>query len=854
MLANLRRLAQGMRFAPPRIPLVSNVTGQLWPWDEAPDADYWCRHARQTVRFAASVATLREMGYRTFLEVGPAPTLLGLISDAGPDSGRQLLPSLRHKHGDWQVLLSTVSQLYAHGTAIDWAGFDRDYARAKVPVPTYAFEPTRCWLEPTHRPDMASTVEDAAAVPEEGEECEVDDADLLYRLEWQPAPEAEEARPADAVATWLVLADDTGAGDELVAALAERGDRYVRVAPGERYGYDGGTEAVVGLDGPGDVGRLLDAVPLAPGGSLEVVHLWSLSDRDEAADSGEDQLRAQLRACGSAVPVVQALAKAGPTKPARLWLVTRGAVAPTGPTAESPLALSQSTLWGLGRSLQQEHPAIWGGLVDLDPGAPLDSLAPALLREIDNRGREDQIALRGERRYVARLARAPLPEHPVRAAVWRTDASYLITGGLTGIGLEVARAMVRAGARHLVLVGRTAIPPRGEWSDLAADDPVGRRVAAVRELESLGASVLVESLDVSDEAKLGAFLHRFDREGRPPIRGVVHSAGIAEITPLLEATAAAVARQLRPKSVGAWVLHRMFVDRPLDHFVLFGSASSILSSPFTAPYAAANAFLDTLAQARRAEGKPALCIGWGLWLGTGMAELKADPAATEGSDTGSVRAQLRLSSGMGSLRPRQGTRVFHELLRHGEAQVAAVPIDWPVWGRRYQEASRSALLAGLLDGPGGAATRRRTAGPSAIPSRAALLAMPTEARAAALAEALHLGVAATLGAPPATVQPDQPLVDLGFDSLMAVELRNEMEGQLGVFLPVSAFLAEASVTSLAGAVLDLLAKEEAAGETEAPTTIQRVRRVEDIATALLAQIDELPEEQAHLAFHGGDQR
>ncbi|WP_018540604.1 type I polyketide synthase [Streptomyces sp. MspMP-M5] len=149
VLEPLRRAAEKLTFTAPRIPLVSNVTGGLWPWDQAPDPDYWCRHVRGTVRFTDGVQTLRSMGYRTFVEVGPAPTLLGVINDALPPGHDDLLlPSLRPKQDDWEVLLPTVAELYAAGALVDWAGFDRDYTRAKAPLPTYPFDPVRCWQPP----------------------------------------------------------------------------------------------------------------------------------------------------------------------------------------------------------------------------------------------------------------------------------------------------------------------------------------------------------------------------------------------------------------------------------------------------------------------------------------------------------------------------------------------------------------------------------------------------------------------------------------------------------------------------------------------------------------------------------
>ncbi|MGW1374180.1 type I polyketide synthase [Streptomyces sp. NPDC002446] len=150
VLEPLRRALEKVEFAPPRIPLVANLTGRLWPWDKAPDVEYWLQHARQPVLFADSVRTLHEMGYRTFLEVGPAPILLGLTGEilAGDDEVL-MLPSLRPKLDDWEVILGSVSELYVRGAALDWHGFDRDYPRSRVELPHYPFDATRVWHEPS---------------------------------------------------------------------------------------------------------------------------------------------------------------------------------------------------------------------------------------------------------------------------------------------------------------------------------------------------------------------------------------------------------------------------------------------------------------------------------------------------------------------------------------------------------------------------------------------------------------------------------------------------------------------------------------------------------------------------------
>jgi acyl transferase domain-containing protein/acyl carrier protein len=817
ILEPLHRAASLVTFTPTRIPLVSNLTGTLWPWDQPLDADYLVRHARQPVRFAAGVATLLELRHRTFIEAGPAPTLLGLIGDGpGADPEIALLPSLRPKQDDWSVMLSTLAQLYVRGVPVDWRGFDRGYRRAKLPMPTYPFQRSRCWPEPRRRlstpaQPLAQDIDDTSA--------QQDDDALLYRLDWQPAPQRPPAAadgPAHdgAPPTWLVLDDGDGVGQTLATMLIGRGERCVRVSPGQRYDLDGST-ATVRTDDASDLARLVEQA--GTGGSVRVVHLWGLRIDDEPGDV-DGFLRGQDLGCMTAVRALQALT-ARPAGSARLWLVTRGAVA----TGGRRLAAAQATLWGLGRSMQQEQSALWGALIDLDPATDPAVAAAALLAELDQPRGEDQVALRGDQRLVARLVRAEAPERP---AAPRPDATYLITGGLGGIGLTVARSLAAAGARRMVLAGRTGLPPRREWTRLPDGHAAAGRVAAVREIESLGAGVTVEALDIADDTAVREFVERYEAEGWPPIRGVVHTAGVGEIAPLTDLTPEDLSRHLRPKAAGAWVLHRLFADRPLDFFVLFSSTSSLLSSPFVASYAAANAYLDALAGLRRHAGLPGLSIDWGIWAGTGLAARGAD--ATPG-----------LSRGMGMLEPAQALRVFHRLLASEADHVAVAPVDWAEWGRRYQEVSGSALLSVLLDERGGRPATRRTSARSGmpLPSRATLLALPAGERRDLLVSHLLLGVAAVLGGSQ-SVGPDQCLFDLGLDSLMAVELRNQVERGLGVSLPISVLLEGASVRTLAEHIVAALPAGGGAGPAE-PESIQRARRFEEVAGELLAQIDEL---------------
>ena len=347
-----------------------------------------------------------------------------------------------------------------------------------------------------------------------------------------------------------------------------------------------------------------------------VVHLWSLDGAPLNGQANQDIEGTIVRECVGLLEPLRALLSSNSGAARRVWVATRGAQFVDG--RERHLALSAASLWGLSRSLAAEHGNSWGALIDLDPLAPPEVNASALWREVRERRSEDQIAFRGDQRWALRLTRAR-SLNGVHAPSFRPDGSYLLTGGLGGLGLTVAGWMVANGARRLILLGRTSLPPRTEWGRIAASSDLATKVAAIRALESQGASVHLAAVDVADPSALRAFLESYGAEGWPPIRGVIHTAGLLHHRAALEEDREGLTSLLRAKSVGAWLLHVLLRDAPLDFFVCFSSAASVLASPLLGGYAAANAFLDALAHQRHLEGRPALTINWGLWTDVGMA-------------------------------------------------------------------------------------------------------------------------------------------------------------------------------------------------------------------------------------------
>lgn len=393
----------------------------------------------------------------------------------------------------------------------------------------------------------------------------------------------------------------------------------------------------------------------------------------------------------------------------------------------------------------------------------------------------------------------------------RRDGSYLITGGLSGLGLEVARWLAREGAGRLVLVGRRGVTDEAQ--------------RVIDELRAGGTEVWAESLDVSDAAALRALLLRL-RAGGPPLRGVWHSAGVLDDAALLGQDETRYAHAFAPKVVGGALLDELTRGDPLDVFVLFSSVAAVLGSAGQSNHSAANAMLDALAHRRAGQGRPALSINWGAWSGVGAA---ADRGITE-----------RLAAqGIGAFTPTQGLAVLQRLLDGGAVQATALLADWPRYLAQAGGVERHPLLEHLAAGSGAGATRAN--GPStAAPAAAAnlqqqLAAAPHSRRRPMLAALVRERALGALGMNPAQpLDPRVPLGDLGLDSLLAVELRNTLGTAVGRPLPATLLFDHPTVDALADFLMAELfpatePASQAAAAPEAPRAEALVGSIEDLS-------------------------
>ncbi|RKG92067.1 type I polyketide synthase [Corallococcus terminator] len=589
------------------------------------------------------------------------------------------------------------------------------------------------------------------------------------------AGEATAVKPRAPASPWLVLADRGGVADQLEALLKTRGEPCIRIHAGAGFAQRSEHAFEVAASEVGDFERVLRQVLGAGIVPRGVVHLWSLDVREDTGPQDVSGLEEAARHnVESALHLVQALVRVAMPRTPPVWLVTRGAV-PAGPSARVP-GVAQAPLWGLGKVIALEHPEAWGGLVDLDPEAPVD--AQALLAEFTASGGEEQLAFRGGHRYACRLA--PRSVQEPRAPTVKADGAYLITGGLGFLGLQVARWLVRQGARHLVLVGRSALSERARWAQLPEGSEEQQRAEALLALEQQGATVECHAVDVGDAEALSRLL-KPTTAVRPAWRGVIHSAGVAGYEPLTDTTPRALASMFRPKVAGAWLLHQLTRELDLDFFVCFSSASSTWGARGHASYASANQFLDALAHHRRALGLPALTVNWALIGEGGM--------LPEGY--GSTLRQI----GVEAMRVEDGLLAMGQAMATGAAQVTVARVNWSTFKEVYEARRRRLLLEEL-------AIRAPLPVPITVKqvSSASLLQQlaeaPPEERAGKLSTYVQEHVARVLGLGVRQLDVRQSLHVLGLDSLMAIQLRTRLRHDLKADVPVVKFMEGFSVVSL----------------------------------------------------------
>jgi acyl transferase domain-containing protein len=747
-----------MRASDPSIPFISTVTGTSET--ARPDAQYFGRNVREPVRFAAAMSEmLRECN--AVVEIGPHPVLAAAIADCvlPEQSAPQVLASLRRGRPERETLLQACAGVYAAGCDIDWKGVQVGPGLI-CDLPSYPWQRRRHWI-PVSQHRASRSTEGRRYAPVEG-------AGDLYRVGWLPASSLP-TQDVDATGTWLIFADEGGTAARLADSLQNSGGQTVVVSAGDRFQQVSADKFVVDPAVPDDMRELFrkggwsSATPLRG-----VIDCWALDiPANEGSVSGGKHPSSSI-GTGAALNIVQAVVATSALTSGSLLLVTRGATAVNEAGLSGDLCLRAAGRWGLVGAIAIEHPEMRARIVDLDPQDRLDDAA-VLYSEILHQS-DARVALRARQRWVPRLltyaddgaATAGQPSSVVPAKNTSRinltsglvqDGTYWITGGLGGVGKETALWLARRGARHLVLTSRHA------------DEAANRDFLA--ELSRSSVSYRIFDGDAADRRRMSEISEEI-RRSMPPLRGIIHAAGVIRDAALINQSATDGDEIRRGKVEGAWILHELTRDIPLDFFVLYSGAGVVLGAAGQGMYAAANAELDALAQFRRRKGLPATSVAWGPWRGAGM-------AADLGPDVFAAR-------GLAMIDPELGFSRLERLLVDGSPYGAVIPVDWAKFLSRLPAGADRGYYSMLMSAPEtGAANDAKVSSPlerlKAIPA-----GQRRDALVAELASNARQVIGLDDGAPIASTL---PLREVGLDSLMAVELRNILVRLGGQPLPAT---------------------------------------------------------------------
>lgn len=731
MLAAFAEVAHSCRYHKPNIAIVSSLTGTLVDMDmSAPD--YWIRHIIEPVRFSNAVTVLLAQSCHIAIEIGPQPHASAMAQQANGAESVLWLPSLKRGAGDREVLLNTVAKLYQQGVNINWRGMYNAHPRQRLTgLPAYPFQRQRYWLDT--QPVFAQSVSDQDSAMPHSLTGLIRQAEhpphIYYQWHWQPALLASTV--FSEIQTWLIFADSSGVAVRLAELLTGLGHSCRLVFPGPD------NQPLTAEQGwriePSALGlRYLSEQQQSP---VRIIHLWSL---DLSADLQADAvIQRQNLACFNVMHILQQLPVHS------LWLVTRQATAINAGESINP---NSALLWGMAKVIALEYSKVFRGIIDI--GAESDLMS--LVAELNAKNTEPAVVLRDKQRYVGRLLPYELSQNPRALNLITADGTYLISGGLGALGLQIAKRLVELGAQTIVLLARR---PVGE-QHRAALEALTRQGCAVHTLQADAASRR-DMQQVTDKL-----------QSLPPLRGVFHAAGVAADKSLARLTEEDFIQVMQGKVLGACLLHELSLDRPLDFFCLWSSVASVWGAKERAHYAAANQFLDALSAYRRQRNLPALSLNFGPWRGDGMAA--------------GLTTELA-QSGIRALNPEQVLAALPQLLCEPAPQIVIADVDWAVLSSLFAGYAGAGLFEHLLktaDKPGAVV--------QADGFHAELRRATKDRQQTLLCERLQIELSQTLGLKNnKNVDTERGFFEMGMDSLMAVQFRTRLESLLGLSLPTT---------------------------------------------------------------------
>ena len=643
MLANISLSA-------PTISIISNVTGTWLSTEEATNPDYWYRHMRQTVKFFGGLRTALADARSFFIEVGPGRNLSTFLREvAGSDASRIAMTQvLANRHAplrDYQQLLSALGALWQQGIYIDWNSIHANEKRQRIPLPTYAFQRQRYWVEPDNAMHAAASMEQ------------------IYVPAWshQPAYFAPLALDKEEVAahSWIIIHDQQGFGSQIVDFLCAQGITPISVEPAKEYMAHSASRFSINVVEKTHYDTLFKTLKNTLKRPI-IVHLSSCDNNSVALLRNEEVAQQLALSFHSLLYLTQAYVQhIGEQMPLQCALITRGSQQVLGTEAMVP---ANASLIGACRAIMHEHPALRYRVFDLHPDE-LAANSPLLVNELVRTCLQEQwerhrpiSAYRHGFRWELAYTESKVADAKNR---FKHGGVYLVTGGMGGVALSLCEAIANNVAQpKFILLSRSLISAPSTWAAILQDSqhPLYAKVSRLQKLQDLGAKLFCHQVDVSQEASLCDVVAYYKQQlGR--IDGVIHAAGIAGGGLVQLKTKAKADAVLEPKLQGTYNLARALQGVTLDFVVLTSSLAAITGEKGQVDYCAANASLDAFACTRLFSTRFILSLNWNSWREVGMTVETQRPH------------EVRYLGRGNDISPQEGQKLFLQAMERSHAQA-----------------------------------------------------------------------------------------------------------------------------------------------------------------------------------------
>jgi acyl transferase domain-containing protein len=599
---------------------ISNVTGSWIRDEEARDPGYWVKHLRERVQFGRGVKELVESGEWMLVESGPGQSLRRLAQRQG--AGGMTVSSLPGMAGEGRgesetaAMLGAVGRLWQEGIGINWSGLHAGTRRLRVPLPTYPFERKRYWIEPASQLKQTRTATPASPK-------KIFDVSQWF---WQPSWKLSSAKPVEylqpqAETAWLVFIDDGGLGLTVAARLEDNGHRVIKVSKGEKFRQNNAFSYTIAPSRSSDYAELISSLHNAGWRVGNLLHLWGMDSEVQEESKPELFIGCEENGLLSLLYIVQALAAQGSEGRHHVWVAGSNTIQVESTDRVMP---EKTGSLAFCKVLPQEDQSFVTHGIDISPircAEDLDAAAERLFRELQAPASDAVAAWRGPNRWVQTYESIPVPQTHQPSSGLKTEGVYMITGGLGAVGLLLAEWIARAVRGKLLLVGRSAIPPRSKWEEMvrqAAQPEQSRRLEKLLALERMGAEVEIVQADVCNVMQMRQVVERC-RERFGGLDGVIHGAGITSGPSVFrlarDVRAEDCETQAGPKAVGLMVLEEVLAGSDVDFVMCLSSNASVLGGLGFTAYAAANLFMDAFVQRKQFENCKTrwLSTNWDHW-------------------------------------------------------------------------------------------------------------------------------------------------------------------------------------------------------------------------------------------------